>query len=65
MKTYNKCEAVAGWTIFISTNIMLLEIIHRPVFILKHRPVYFLKHNVSETELSPSSGKTYSVEPNW
>jgi hypothetical protein len=31
------------------TNIVLLDIVHRPVFIKKHRPVYFSKHNVSET----------------
>jgi hypothetical protein len=28
---------------------MLLDIIHRPVFIYKHHPVYFSKLNVSET----------------
>jgi hypothetical protein len=28
---------------------MLLDIIHRPVFIWKHRSVYNSKHNVSET----------------
>jgi hypothetical protein len=46
-----------------STNIMFWVIIHRLVFIYKHRPVYFSKHNVSETRLSLSSGKTYSVGP--
>jgi hypothetical protein len=30
---------------------MLLDILHRPVFIQKHRPVYFSEHNVSETGL--------------
>jgi hypothetical protein len=35
--------------ITIITNIMLLDFIHRPVFIYKDRPVYFSKHNVSET----------------
>jgi hypothetical protein len=33
----------------INTNIMFLDIIHRPVSIQKHRPVYFPKYNVSET----------------
>jgi hypothetical protein len=28
---------------------MLLNTIHRTVFIQKHRPVYFSKHNISET----------------
>jgi hypothetical protein len=28
---------------------MFLDIIRRPVFILKHCPVYITKHNVSET----------------
>jgi hypothetical protein len=37
-----------------ATSIMFLDIIHRLVHFLK-------KHNVSETGLSPSSGKTYSV----
>jgi hypothetical protein len=48
-----------------STNIMLLDIIHRPVIIWKYGPVYFSKHNVSRIGFClPSSGKTYSVEPN-
>jgi hypothetical protein len=34
----------------ISQQTLLLDIIHRPLFIKKHRPVYFSKHNVSETE---------------
>jgi hypothetical protein len=32
-----------------NTNIMFLDIIHRPDFIWNQRPVYFSKHNVSET----------------
>jgi hypothetical protein len=42
------------WQLYINTNIMLLDIIHRSVIIWKHRPVYFSKYNVSETGLSPS-----------
>jgi hypothetical protein len=57
-----KCKSLWQW--YISTNIMLLDIILRPVLIWKHRPVYFSKHNVSETILSPPSGKTYSIESN-
>jgi hypothetical protein len=33
-------------------------------FYLSYRPVCITKHNVSETSLSPSSGKTYSVLSN-
>jgi hypothetical protein len=44
---------------------MFLDIIHRPVFILKHRPVYFSKtQRFGDWILSLSSGKTYSVGPN-
>jgi hypothetical protein len=48
----------------INTNIMLLDIIHRPVLIQKHRPVCFSKQRFGDWILSPSSGKIYSVGPN-
>jgi hypothetical protein len=48
----------------INTDIMFLDIIHRPVFIQKHRPVYFSVQRFGDWILSPSSGKTSSVGPN-
>jgi hypothetical protein len=64
------------WRWYISTNILLLFIIHRPVIIQKHRPVYFSKHNVSETgfclrlqvnptQMSPIDRASPYVRPNW
>jgi hypothetical protein len=54
---------------FVATNIMLLDIIHHPVFIQKHVPVYFSKHNVSETgfclRLQVQTEIEKSIEPNW
>jgi hypothetical protein len=37
--------------IYTNTNIMFLDIIHRPVFISKHRPLLYLKKIVSETAI--------------
>jgi hypothetical protein len=48
-RTPIRIRSITLWPWYISTNIMLLHIIHRPVFIWKHRPVYISKHNVSET----------------
>jgi hypothetical protein len=39
------------WRWYISTNIMFLDIIYRPVFIQKHLHVYITKHNVSENRV--------------
>jgi hypothetical protein len=44
------------WWWYINTNIMFLDIMHRPV--------YFSKQRFGAWILSPSSGGTYSVGPN-
>jgi hypothetical protein len=34
------------------------------ILVIIHSPAYHVVHNVSETEMSPPSGGTYSAEPN-